>query len=397
MEVFREMPDFFLDVPVPPKLDLAAAPSQLFQVPQTPSASSSLYRSISLPSRKRSRFESGERRPFYDSPVDLPSPAPLVNTDYHLADGGEYNHQQQPYYHQQFSRGPWLVRRENPAEVDYRPSRYRDHPLPAPLDVSIESLTPSEVSGPSRKRNRRDSNLPSSPKRTIHDEKNSNPSQSEPVSWSRAVFNVVGKVWDFCWSGAFRGFYAGGGRGYSMGVDSGSRTQPGESWQPPVSTEKENYMTSNDATHQRDGSLPVPGRFPKDEIQQNWVMVQEDTQDGFLQVVSPSPVIARRVTRRHGVVPSHTRRRSGVTMPRSGKKIMPSTPTRSQFSSPAKPRESPVSVETQRYVARMRRMEREEDASLQRLNEQLQAMIKEGKQALGTRVEVDDLDLDDDY
>ncbi|KAF7128606.1 hypothetical protein CNMCM5793_003394 [Aspergillus hiratsukae] len=387
------MPDFFLDSPVPPKLDLAAAPSQLFQVPQTPSASSSLYRSISLPSRKRSRFESGERRPLT---VDLASPAPLVNTDYHLAGGGEYNYQQQPYYHRQFSRGPWLVRREDPAEVDYRPSRYRGHPLPAPLDVSVESLTPSEGYGPSRKRNRRDSNLPSSPRQPTHDEKNSNPSQSDPVSWSRAVFNVVGKVWDFCWSGAFRGFYAGGGRGYSMGSDSGSRPRH-ESWQPPVHSEKENDMTLDDVTHQRDGSFPVPGRFPKDEIQQNWVMVHEDAQDGFLQVVSPSPVTARRVSRRHGVVPSHTRRRSGVTMPRSGKRIMPSTPTRSQFSSPAKPRESPVSVETQRYVARMRRMEREEDASLQRLNEQLQAMIKEGKQALGTRVEVDDLDLDEDY
>jgi hypothetical protein len=387
------MPDFFLDSPVPPKLDLAAAPSQLFQVPQTPSASSSLYRSISLPSRKRSRFESGERRPFT---VDLSSPAPLVNADYDLAGGGEYNYQQQPYYHQQFSRGPWLVRREDPAEVDYRPSRYRDHPLAAPLDVSVESLTPSEACGHSRKRNRRDSNLPSNPRQPTHDEKNSNPSQSEPVSWSRAVFNVVGKVLDFCWSGAFRGFYAGGGRGYSMESDSGSGTRP-ESWQPPVCTEKENDVTLDDVTHQRDGSFPVPGRFPKDEIQQNWVMVHEDAQDGFLKVVSPSPVTARRVGRRHGVVPSHTRRRSGVTMPRSGKRIMPSTPTRSQFSSPAKPRESPVSVETQRYVARMRRMEREEDASLQRLNEQLQAMIKEGKQALGTRVEVDDLDLDEDY
>lgn len=182
-----------------------------------------------------------------------------------------------------------------------------------------------------------------------------------------------------------------------MGADSGLRAQPDENWEAPVSTEKENYMPSNDVTHQRDGSFPVPGRFPKDEIQQNWVMVHEDTQDGFLQVGSPSPVTARRVSRRHGVIPSHTRRRSGVTMPRSGKRIMPSTPTRSQFSSPAKPRESPVSVETQRYMARMRRMEREEDASLQRLNEQLQAMIKEGKQALGTRVEVDDLDLDEDY
>jgi hypothetical protein len=63
---------------------------------------------------------------------------------------------------------------------------------------------------------------------------------------------------------------------------------------------------------------------------------------------------------------------------------------KSQFSTPAKPRETPVSVETQRYMAQKRRMEREEDESLARLNRQLQAMIKEGKQALGTRVEVDD-------
>ena len=60
-------------------------------------------------------------------------------------------------------------------------------------------------------------------------------------------------------------------------------------------------------------------------------------------------------------------------------------------------RQSPVSVETQRYVAQMRRMEREEDASLRRLNRQLQTMIKEGKQALGTQVEIDDLDMGDDY
>ena len=60
-------------------------------------------------------------------------------------------------------------------------------------------------------------------------------------------------------------------------------------------------------------------------------------------------------------------------------------------------RQSPVSVETQRYVAQMRRMEREEDASLRRLNRQLQTMIKEGKQALGTQVEIDDLDMGDNY
>jgi hypothetical protein len=50
----------------------------------------------------------------------------------------------------------------------------------------------------------------------------------------------------------------------------------------------------------------------------------------------------------------------------------------------------------QRYAAQIRRREREEDASIKRLNRQLQAMIREGKQALGSTVEVDDLDMDFD-
>jgi hypothetical protein len=48
----------------------------------------------------------------------------------------------------------------------------------------------------------------------------------------------------------------------------------------------------------------------------------------------------------------------------------------------------------QRQAAKMRRKEREEDASIQRLNMQLQAMIREGKEALGTTVVVDDMDMD---
>lgn len=45
----------------------------------------------------------------------------------------------------------------------------------------------------------------------------------------------------------------------------------------------------------------------------------------------------------------------------------------------------------------MRRKEAKEDESIRRLNEQLKAMIKEGKQALGSRVEVmDGADADED-
>ena len=42
----------------------------------------------------------------------------------------------------------------------------------------------------------------------------------------------------------------------------------------------------------------------------------------------------------------------------------------------------------------MRKRELEEDANLKRFNRRLQAMIKEGKEALGTRFEVDEVSDD---
>jgi len=41
------------------------------------------------------------------------------------------------------------------------------------------------------------------------------------------------------------------------------------------------------------------------------------------------------------------------------------------------------------YAAKVKRREVEDDASMKRLNRQLKAMIREGKEALGTRVEVE--------
>jgi len=49
-----------------------------------------------------------------------------------------------------------------------------------------------------------------------------------------------------------------------------------------------------------------------------------------------------------------------------------------------------VSIEAQRYAERMRREVKQTDASIKRLNEQLKAMIKEGKEALGSKVEIVD-------
>ena len=56
---------------------------------------------------------------------------------------------------------------------------------------------------------------------------------------------------------------------------------------------------------------------------------------------------------------------------------------------------SPASREALRFAAQVRRREREEDASIQKMNDQLKALIREGREALGSRVEVDDMDFDD--
>lgn len=369
---------FFYDSPVPPKLDLAGARSQLFQVPQTPSASSSLYRSISNFRRKRPRYDN--EKPLTDSQSELAtSPVSLVNTDYRLAGGGDI--------HQ-----TWLGRRETPAELDYRPNRYRETIIPPPIDGSTESLTPTElsVSGNTRKRTRRDSGYS-----TTYNPDEEAKSQSAAVSWSRAVINVVGKVWDFCWSGAFRGFYAGGGRGYDMTPSSLPQLEGTNTWQQSPSTEKHDIFMADTSNDRYDQGF-LPGQYPEDEIQRNWVVVPNDRERSLFNDSSPYTIATKRAHRR-SVGAFQPRRRSA--MPRLGKRVVvspgrPLSPIRNQATPSTK--SSPVSVEAQRYAAQMRRMEREEDASLRRLNRQLQAMIKEGKEALGTRVEVEDLDFDDD-
>lgn len=57
---------------------------------------------------------------------------------------------------------------------------------------------------------------------------------------------------------------------------------------------------------------------------------------------------------------------------------------------PSPKHESPVSTDVQRHAARLKRRGLQDDANLKRFNQQLKAMIKEGKEALGTKIEVED-------
>lgn len=379
-----DMPGSFLSGDAP-----FGVSSQLFQPPRTPSASSSLFLSHDNAStRKRLRRDGPEDRSFLDhvSSGELGSPAPLVNTDYHLAGGLEETKQLETDENQDAME----------EELDYRPNRYRD---PTVLQAREEEHENNSYENQNNGRGNR--------KRSHSISEETNKTESPYSSWSRAVFNVVGKVWDFCWSSAFRGFSAGGGQSYRMTANS-PPTLDQSSWQM---VSRQDDVFGPDAQ----SSNPIPGDFPVDEdedsekardrdLRANWVLVPDGKQQSSSSRSSSPTNMARRVPRRSSAWRAQPYRSTG--MPRLSRRPVlnptrtsvtisarPATPTKSQFT-PSRPssKDSPALI-----AAKVRRRELEEDASIRRLNNQLKAMIREGREALGTRVEIDEsIDLDDD-
>jgi multidrug efflux pump subunit AcrB len=57
---------------------------------------------------------------------------------------------------------------------------------------------------------------------------------------------------------------------------------------------------------------------------------------------------------------------------------------------------SPAAIEAQRWAARKKKEDKEADESIRRFNARLKALIREGKEALGTTVSVHDENEDGD-
>lgn len=57
---------------------------------------------------------------------------------------------------------------------------------------------------------------------------------------------------------------------------------------------------------------------------------------------------------------------------------------------------SPLPKESQRLINKVRREEMEEDARMRRMSSQMSAMLREAKEALGSKFEVEDVYDDDD-
>lgn len=254
----------------------------------------------------------------------------------------------------------------------------------------------------------------------------SSPNGIQSPSWGKFVFNLVGGVagtmWEFCKVTAFKGFYAGGGKGYEMPTP--RREEPSDSsiWEDMHTTRQ---RSSLDAT-------PVPGRYPQEDYANSpnsseqrpakrlhtesgtgWVMVTTAGETETPQSTSRIPIrkqssitistekrqsVASRPNLRRSIAPV-SRRSLGVNhagSPAFNTHNRRATYAASRTPGPATPTQnpSPASLEAQRYAERIRREEKKTDASIKRLNQQLKAMIKEGKEALASNVEI--VDNEDD-
>lgn len=362
---------FFLDSPVPPKLDLADARGQLFQSPKTPSPSSSLSYSLLSGCRKRSRCDDSS---LFDSQSELASPPLLANTDYRLAFGSNI-------------RPARFERQGTLAELDYRPSRYRDHTMTSPIDTSVDSLSSTEAAIPSKSLKRSHGDSPSSIPRSAN---GGDKAQLSAASLGRAVMNIVGRMWNFCCSGPFRGFHAGGGRGYDLtNIIPPDRIDENALDHSPTTRNGDVYTADIANQH---GKTYTPGNHPEDEIQKNWVVIPSHRERGSFNDLSPATAMTARTYHSN---PGSLYRQRRPGMSRMGKRTVvssgrPATPNKSQ--TPPTTAKSPLAIEAQRHVAKVRRIERENDASIRRLNKQLRDMIRQGKEALGTRVEIEEME-----
>lgn len=409
------MPGAFLDHETTRFDHLTARPS--FFLPPSPSASSVLSQSVrsSSPTKDTRKRPKVNTRTNSNAPrstraslpsttsysYDAPSPAPLVRTDYIFAGGtpstDRYTAEDASYVQ------------------DLRPNRYMSE------HAGYFPQTPQTEQGGKRRR------------------------LSTPRGgWGRTVWNLTGgmagKAINYCWTVAFQGFHAGQGQGYDMGLET------------PVIVPDNPYEVSArrdvfDDEYEGSRSTPVPGRFPEEDhsqpqirqqsyqqiptptasndwggtssLKSNWVMVdapsmrdvdssparkrlRPSTANLYAKPVGKPSVARPRMTARHSASFASSRASLGgasnLIHDRIDSSRTDSPKHKRSRSSIASPRRSesgtctPKSPDVIKFEKKIHKQHQKQDDSMKRLNQQMQDMIREAQEALGSKVEVVDED-----
>jgi hypothetical protein len=278
-------------------------------------------------------------------------------------------------------------------------------------------------------------------KQLVMDGMETMPNGTKPWTILGLVGGVAGKLFQFC-AVPFRGFQAGGGQKYTVHGQGEIAAKFGLQDGP--------FLSHSAGPVQP----PTPGTFPQDDYgvrsvdsldqecherprmtkrlrtADNWVVVGDDGEVEARpstprlserrlpdQPRSPSQIprpasqasamtpslkrpslipVSRRSTmeRRsfHGsakVTPSHVRQRSYSRLSYGSPAVLEEKPKKPS---------SPLPKESQRLINKVRREEMEEDERMRRMNSQMSAMLREAKEALGSRFEIEDeYDADGGY
>ena len=276
-----------------------------------------------------------------------------------------------------------------------------------------------------------------------------NPSTStQSSSWSSTLLSAFSsattKIWSFCKAGAFRGFYAGGGQGYalevpgrlaeSLQISQSPKLLQSSVWQDESEADISKVKTcanpQQNLYQNPQIQTPPPSpcrptkRLREGDLNSDWVMIPTDQNDS--RESSPSRYPTRKPSVASLRSPSKTSnppRPSLIQQPSfvgsAGLRTAASAaPMRSPLPSPDMECElqfpnlrkqlrvtdhqrfkstlhpssgsSPLSPEVRKFQAKLRKKQDKEDRELQTMNERLKALIKEGRQALGSTVEVVD-------
>ena len=402
------------DTTLPPKLDInVGARSHFFQSPSTPSASSSLHQSTFSPStpsfdsssssRKRLRHDSlianKDIRSSAASRGSLRAHSPplFVETKYELAGGLDTPRTAALLAMDLREKGFNLS-----SDLHFRgDGRFRGFELTP--DKHMQSC-PLAMDRETHLRSRQPALRPARDglERVIH-----------------SVVGVAGKVLEFCKATAFKGFYAGGGQGYQFksvipetngyqsvwldadrenACDDRKRGTGLVSDRFPPEDYIPDYMSQDHTTPPR-AFKKIQREKGTGEISASWILVEstssrEASPSRLSHRKVPSTVVStRRPFLKQGRRPILPTSRPSSTSYAGSPALQSDRPasfafTRSPLSSPK--HENPPNGKLQQHAAELRKRELQEGASLKRFNKQLKAMIKEGKEALGTKFEVHD-------
>lgn len=343
------------------------------------------------------------------------SPAPLANTSYALAGGYDT---------------PTLAATSHFERWDARDNGFRkrwDDGVESPLGQDYLSGGPL-----ARERNGR-SRLTSTYSYV----------DQQPTGWSKYVFSlatsVAGKIVSFCRESAFRGFHAGGGKGYDFSQP--TQLEIDRSW--------DGYFAS---------ASPIPGHYPRErdfsgDFEQDnttctprpakrihtdsgngWVVVDGDlatreesprltTRKVSNPLLSINRPAASRASSRRSLIPVSRRTASfasntGSPLPtrpsfdgsapsttftvtnhdRRASTALTRSPIRHNHSSrPASAELPPLSPQAQKILAKRAKADKETDKSMSKMSKQLQDLIRQGQAALGTTFQIEDDHVDEGF